>query len=202
MRRIVTFEHVTPDGYFATPDGKLDWVVSDDEVGEAAMKANADLDLVLYGRKTFEMMAAFWPKVRDDADTAPDPHSPGKQSPMMKKMADFLNKTQKLVFSKSMDAKPAWQPTRVVRDFSPRFVEDLKNQPGKDIILFGSGSIVSQLTQHRLIDEYIFVVSPVLLGSGRKLIEDAKSLNVRLEDAKGFASGVTVLRYVPKPAKG
>jgi len=201
MRRIVTFEHVSPDGYFATPDGKLDWVVSDDEVGEAAMKVNPDLDLVLYGRKTFEMMAAFWPKVSADSDTAPDPHTPGKSSPMMKKMADFLNTTPKLVFSKSMADKPAWQPTRVVREFTPRFVQELKHQPGKDIIVFGSGTIVSQLTQHRLIDEYIFVVSPILLGSGRKLIDDAKSLTIQLEEAKGYASGVTVLRYVPKPAK-
>jgi len=188
MRRIVTFEHVSSDGYFATPDGKLEWVVSDDAVGEKAMKANPELDLVVYGRKTYEMMGAFWPNVPADA---------GKHSPMMKKMAEFLNTTQKLVFSKTMPDKPSWQPTRVVREFSPRVVEELKHQPGKDIIIFGSGTIVSQLTTHHLIDEYIFVVSPVLLGSGRKLIDDAKTMKLQLEEAKAFESGVTLLRYVP-----
>jgi dihydrofolate reductase len=84
----------------------------------------------------------------------------------------------------------------VLRELDPRAIETMKGQPGKDMIIFGSGSIVSQLTQHGLIDEYQFVVCPIFLGSGQLLLRDmSQRLRLELLEAKGLPSGDVILRY-------
>src|SRR5437870_8382835 len=108
----------------------------------------------------------------------------------------------KLVFSRSLkDA--TWQNSRILHEFEPREIESMKHQPGKDMIVFGSGSIVSQLTQHGLIDEYQFVVCPVFLGSGRPLLSGmSKKLGLTLLEVKGYESGDVLLRYARASAGG
>jgi dihydrofolate reductase len=88
----------------------------------------------------------------------------------------------------------------LIPEFDPRQIEAMKREPGRDIMIFGSGSIVSLLTQHRLIDEYQFVVSPIVLGGGRTLTSGV-SASVRLDllEAKGSAAGNVVLRYARSP---
>jgi dihydrofolate reductase len=195
MRRIVTFDRVTADGYFATEDGKLDWAVPDEELDKAAMQGDQAFDTILFGRRTYEMFEKFWPYALDESGAASDPHRPGRRSPEMRAMAVFLNETPKVVFSKKLD-KATWRNSRLVHDLDPREIEALKKQPGKDMIMFGSGSIASQLTQHGLIDEYQLVVSPVLLGSGRPLLSGAsKSTKVSLLEARTYPSGNVKLRY-------
>jgi dihydrofolate reductase len=110
-------------------------------------------------------------------------------------MAAWINEATKLVFSRTLkDVK--WRNSRLVHEFDPREIEALKRQPGKNIIVFGSGSIVSQLTEHGLIDEYQFVVTPIILGGGRQLLNGvSKSLKLDLLEAKGHQSGNVVLRY-------
>ena len=89
-----------------------------------------------------------------------------------------------------------WQNSRILHEFEPREIETMKRQPGKDMIVFGSGSIVTQLTQHGLIDEYQFVLCPILLGSGRPLLGDvSKNLRLELVEAKQYQSGDVMLRY-------
>ena len=111
-------------------------------------------------------------------------------------MATMLNEATKLVFSKTMK-EVTWRNSRVLHEFDPREIETMKKQPGKDMIIFGSGSIVSQLAQYGLIDEYQFVVCPILLGSGRPLLSGvAKSLRLELLEAKEYQSGDVMLRYV------
>ncbi|HVN85679.1 MAG TPA: dihydrofolate reductase family protein [Candidatus Binatia bacterium] len=89
-----------------------------------------------------------------------------------------------------------WRNSRLISDFDPRAIEAMKSLPGTDMIIFGSGSIVSRLTQHDLIDEYQFVVRPILLGSGRPLIvEVSTSMRLDLLEAKPFPSGNVMLRY-------
>jgi dihydrofolate reductase len=194
MRRIVTFDHVTADGYFAAPDGNLSWVVQDEEVGKAGMAGMPGCDAILFGRRTYEMFAAFWPHALDDSPAAPNPHGPGR-SPQMRAMAVWLNETPKLVFSRTL-TDVTWKGSRLLREIDAAEIEALKRQPGKDMIMFGSGSIASQLTDLGLIDEYQLVVSPLFLGSGRALL-GAVSKSVRLEllEAKPFASGNVMLRY-------
>jgi dihydrofolate reductase len=206
MRRIVTFNRVTADGYFAGPDGKLDWVVPDEELdalvskridaqGESGGSLPAP-DTVLFGRKTYDMFASFWPHVLDDPEKAPDPHNPARRSPAMRAMATWLNEATKVVFSKTLkDA--TWKNTRVLRQLEPREIEDMKRGAGKDMIVFGSGSVASQLAQHGLVDEYQFVVCPVVLGGGRTLLGGVpKASKVNLLEARPFPSGNVMLRYV------
>ncbi len=101
----------------------------------------------------------------------------------------------KLVFSRSLK-DVTWQNSRILHEFEPREIETMKRQPGKDMIVFGSGSIVTQLTQHGLIDEYQFVLCPILLGSGRPLLGDvSKNLRLELVEAKQYQSGDVMLRY-------
>ncbi|HTN69468.1 MAG TPA: dihydrofolate reductase family protein [Methylomirabilota bacterium] len=196
MRRIVMFNWVSADGYFAGPGGDLDWVVPEEEQAKMAAKDISGFDTVLFGRRTYEMFEAFWAHlVVDDSGTVPDPHHPGRRSSEHGAIAIALNKMTKFVFSKTL-TDLGWRNSRLLREFDPRQIETIKGQPGKDLIVFGSGSIVSQLTQHGLIDEYQFVVCPILLGSGRPLLSGvSKRLRLDLLEVKEFRSGDVMLRY-------
>jgi dihydrofolate reductase len=195
MRRIVMFNWVTADGYFAGPDGNLDWVVPDDEQATAAAEGIPDFDTVLFGRVTYELFEGFWRHAVEDSSTAPDPHRPGQRSREHRAIAIWLNETTKLVFSRTLK-DVTWRNARLLHDLDPHEVEAMKKRPGKDMIVFGSGSIVSQLTQHGLIDEYQFVVCPILLGSGRPLLSGvSNSSKLDLLEAKKYQSGDVLLRY-------
>jgi dihydrofolate reductase len=192
----VTFSWVSADGYFAGPDGNLDWVVPDQEQARAAAAGISDFDTVLFGRRTYELFERFWRHVVvDESGTIPDPHDAQRRSPEHGAIAVALNRMTKIVFSRSMkDA--TWSNARLVRELDPREIERMKAQRGNDLIIFGSGSIVSQLTRHGLIDEYQFAVCPVLLGSGRSLVRDASTpLRLDLLEARTLPSGDVLLRY-------
>ena len=194
-RRIVMFNRVSAEGFFATPDGKLDWVVPEPELDKAAAEGMTGTDTIMFGRKTYEMFESFWPHALDDAGTAKDPHAAGRRSPELGAMANFINNATKLVFSKSLK-KVTWKNSRLFPELDPKEIETIKKQPGKDIMIFGSGSIVSQLTEHGLIDEYQFVVGPVLIGSGKPLFSGvSKSLKLELQEATKYPSGNVRLRY-------
>jgi len=189
------FNRVTPEGYFADARGSLDWVVPDDEADRDGAEGMSSTDLMLFGRKTYEAFASFWPHVKGDAETAPDPHHAGRTSPTMRAFATWLNETPKLVYSRTL-REASWQSSRVVPELVPGEIKALKQQPGKDIIVFGSGSLVSQLTEHGLIDEYAFLVCPKLLGAGRPLFTgSAASTALALTESKAYASGNVMLRY-------
>lgn len=196
MRRIVTFNWQTADGYFAAPDGSLDWVVPDEEQATAAVEGIPGRDTVLFGRRTYERFERFWRHAVDDASpTAPDPHRPGQQSREHRAIAIWLNEVTKVVFSRTLK-DVTWRNSRLVHELDPREIETMKRQPGKDMIAFGSGSIVSPLTRHGLIDEYQFVVCPTLLGSGWPLLSGlSKSVKLDLLEAKTYPSGDVLLRY-------
>ncbi len=195
MRRIVMFNRVTADGYFAGPDGNLDWVVPDAELDKAGAAGIPGTDTVLFGRRTYEMFASFWPYALDDSPSSPNPHMPRQRSPEMRAMAVMLNEATKLVFSTTLK-EVTWKNSRLLRTFDPQEIEAMKRAPGKDMIVFGSGAIVSQLTAYGLIDEYQFVVDPVLLGRGKRLLSELPtSTALRLEEAKAYPSGNVMLRY-------
>jgi dihydrofolate reductase len=196
MRRIITFDHVSADGHFAGPDGNLDWVVQDDAVPRSIMDG-ANVDAMLFGRRTYEMFEQFWPKALDGSDTAPDPHAPGRRSKDVHEMAVFINEREKLVFSRERSTFD-WQNTRHLPALDRKVVEGLKAEPGGDIIVFGSGSVVAQLTELGLVDEYQLVVSPVLLGDGRSLVTGlGRKIDLKTIEAKLFPSGSVLLRFAP-----
>jgi dihydrofolate reductase len=193
------FNHVSADGYFSAPDGGLNWVVQDPEIGKSASEASESpgAGTILFGRRTYEQFESFWPHALDDSDTSPNPHRPGHRSPELRAMAVYINDATKIVFSKSRK-DVTWKHSKLVREFDPRAIEALKREAGKDIMIFGSGSIVAQLSQHRLIDEYQFIVSPLLLGDGQSMLKDMpQSVRLDLLGATSYKSGNVMLRYSP-----
>jgi len=195
MRRVVAFDRVSADGYFAGPDGNLDWTVPDQEIDKSAAGRLLGTGTILFGRRTYEQFEAFWPHVLDDSPTAPDPHAALRRSPELRAMAVWINEATKVVVSRTRK-DVSWKNSRLLHEFDPGEIEAMKRQPGTDIMIFGSGSIVSQLTQHGLIDEYQFIVNPIVLGSGRQLLSGlSKSVRLDLLEAKQYPSGNVMLRY-------
>ncbi len=198
MRRVVMFNQVTPEGLFSDPEGGLGWVAQDEQLNRQNAAGLGQPGAMLFGRSTYQMFEAFWPHALGDPNTAPDPHHPGNASPEIRAMAVWINESEKLVFSRTLKSV-TWKNSRLLPELDPAQVQALKEGQGSDIMIFGSGSIVSQLSAHRLIDEYQFVVSPLLLGRGRPLFQDlAASVPLELLEARSYPSGNVVLRYAPR----
>jgi len=204
MKRIIAFNRVSADGYFSAKDGNLNWVVPDPELDRSVMASadrsaattpGQDPGTILFGRRTYEMFESFWPRALDGSGEVRDPHSPGHASVEMRGMAIWINAAKKVVYSRTRKSV-TWSNSRLLPAFDPQEIEAMKRQSGGDILVFGSGSIASLLTQYGLIDEYQLVVSPILLGDGRSLLSGMpKSLRVDLLEAKAFPSGNVLLRY-------
>ena len=198
MRRIIAFDRVSADGYFSAPDGNLNWVVPDEEIDGEGASNLSDSGTILFGRRTYEMFESFWPHALEQPGGAPDPHSQVRNSAAIQAMAVWINNSTKILFSKTRK-EVTWKNSKLIRDFDPREVEGMKQEPGADMMIFGSGSIVSLLTQHGLIDEYHLIVGPVLLGSGKQLITGVPNTKrLDLKEAKSYKSGNVRLRYALK----
>jgi len=182
MKKIIAVEWLSIDGYFSDANNGTDWFVSDEETWKYLLKIFAAFDTIVLGQVTYEMFATYWPK----------PH-PSDPSP--KELIGFMNNSRKVVFSKSMK-KAEWNNSVVKKDIVPEEIHKMKQAPGKDIIIFGSGSIVSALTKLELIDEYQFLINPVFLGNGKTIFksEEAKA-KLTFLDAKKFECGNIMLRY-------
>ena len=193
-RRIVMFNQVSADGFFSDPEGGLDWVVADPEIHARAVESMPQTDTILLGRKTYEQFASFWPGALKNLDAA-GPHAASKRDPAFAAMAHWLNDTKKLVFSRSLK-NASWNNSEIWGDIDATRLAKLKRQPGRDMLIFGSGSLVSQLSEHGLVDEYRFVVCPILLGEGRPVLgELPKRVRLTLVEAKPFHSGNVMLTY-------
>jgi dihydrofolate reductase len=174
---------VSLDGYFARPDGSLDWHVVDDEFNAFARKQLDEMDILLFGRVTYEGMASYWPT---EAAMTDDPE-----------IANAMNRLPKVVFSRTLTTVD-WNNSQLAQDDLAEEITRLKEQPGKDMALFGSGEIVSGLTRLDLIDEYRLFVCPAVLGSGKPLFAGLSgTLNLELLKAQPFMSGVVLLYYRP-----
>jgi len=126
MRRIVMFNWVTADKYFAGTSGDLDWVVPDEEQTQIAAKDVSGFDTVLFGRRTYEMFEAFWGHVVvDKSGTVPDPHHPGRRSSEHGTIAIALNNMAKLVFSKTRD-RLTWRNSRLIHEIDPHEIKSMK----------------------------------------------------------------------------
>ena len=184
MRRVHAFTSISLDGFFTDATGDMGWAHRYDEEWRAFSSGNASGDgELLFGRKTYEMMASFWPTPQA-AQMLPD-------------VAAGMNRMRKYVVSRSL-AKADWQNTAVLKGDLASEVQRLKAGTGPDIVILGSGSIVSQLTQARLIDGYQVVVIPVVLGLGRTLFETVRGkVDLKLTKSKTFTNGNVVLWYEP-----
>ena len=131
MRKLMMFNRVSADGYFAAPDGNLNWVVPDAALDKEGASGTQSTDTILFGRRTYDMFEQFWPNVRDDAPAAPDPHTPGRFTPEMRVFAKMINETTKVVFSRTRK-DVTWTNSQLRRELAPAEIEAMKQKPGKD----------------------------------------------------------------------
>jgi dihydrofolate reductase len=186
MSKLIVFNTVTVDGYFAGVDGHISWAHrnKDDAEWNGFVAGNAKGGgILLFGRVTYQLMASFWPTPQAAA-TLPE-------------VADRMNKAQKVVFSRTL-YDVSWSNTRLVKDDLIAEVKKMKEQPGEGIAVLGSGSIVSQLTQAGLVDEFQIVVSPVVIGKGRTMFAGVDhEVNLKLKKTRPFSNGNVVHYYEP-----
>lgn len=202
MRPLFMFNRISADGYFARPEGKshddLSWVVPEDAIDKAGAAASAGVDTILFGRRTYDMFESFWPHALETAKAGgavEDPHGPGRTSPELRAMAEMINEANKIVYSRRRK-EVTWNNSRLRSSFDPNEIREMKKSPGKGMIVFGSGSIVSLLAENDLIDEYQVVVSPLLLGNGEAFVSGIEKVTrLTLLEAKGYPSGNVMLRY-------
>jgi dihydrofolate reductase len=172
-------------------DGCADHTVAfaDDELHEFFVRQFDELDTVLFGRKTYELFADFWPTAPEDP----------RITPGMIKYAHGINAIQKIVFSKTMPA-PDWNNTTVDRTDATTAVAILKRQTGKSLSV-GGLSLARSLMNARLIDEYFVLIHPVVWGAGPRFFDGIRErMNLRLVETRTFQSGVVVLHYIDEIA--
>jgi dihydrofolate reductase len=184
MRKLLVFENVSLDGYFTDANNDMSFAknVPDDAEFDAFVAQNASGEgILLFGRVTYEMMASFWPTPR--------------AAEMFPAVAKRMNTAPKLVFSKTLrDA--AWSNATIVSDDPAVYVRKLKEEPGPDLCVLGSGQIVSRLAQAGLVDEYQFVVVPIAIGRGRTLFETlTHAVPLQLTDVRSFSNGLLFTKY-------
>jgi dihydrofolate reductase len=182
MAHISTFLQVSIDGYFAGPAGEIDWFKNspDPEFQAFSLERASGDSTLLFGRTTYEMMASAWPSDQAHED------QPG--------MAGVMAGSPKIVFSKSMQSVeegPRWRNVELRREID---ADALRRDDGNYTTL-GSGSIVQQLTRLGLVDEYSFVVNPVILGAGKSAFSAVPREQLELTDARSFKNGLAWLTY-------
>jgi dihydrofolate reductase len=184
MRKLAVFNNVTLDGYFADINGDMSWAHKQDAEFKAFVADNAKGGgVLLFGRITYELMAGYWPTPQAI-----------KNDPIV---AERMNNLPKVVFSRTLD-KAAWNNTKLVKADLAAEIRKMKKEPGKGMAILGSGSLVAQLAQEGLINEYQIMVNPVVLGRGRTMFDGVKEkLTLRLTKTRAFGNGNVLLCYEP-----
>jgi dihydrofolate reductase len=195
MRKIVVFMSVTLDGVTqapARPDedrrggfehGGWAGPYADSEMGKAAAESGAATDGILLGRRTYEDFYAVWPHRTDNPYT------------------EVLNNTQKYVASRTLEEPLPWINSTLLKGDAVDAVSRLKQQPGKDIVVLGSGDLVQSLMRSRLVDQYVLLIHPLILGSGRRLFSESGSREaLKLVDTRTTSTGVMIATYQPAVA--
>jgi dihydrofolate reductase len=192
LRNIIASERVTLDGFIAGPAGELEWMEAffDEALATYESELLQQVDTAVFGRVTYQGFASYWPQV------ALDPAAP----PGLVEYAERLNAVRKLVFSKAL-SHVEWNNSTLMQEMVPADIVALKQEPGRDIVIYGSASMVQTLTNLGLIDRYQVLVFPVVLGSGKPLFKDLlHPVKLSLVSAQPHPSGVVVLSYQPMKA--
>ena len=185
MGKISVFNHISIDGFYAGPNGELDWFYSlphDDEWHKYTHSQAGGNSTLIFGRTTYEMMKSYWP--------TPDAI---KNDP---KMAKSVNESPKIVFSKKLkkvEEGSNWKNITLYHEINPK--EIIKLKKNNDMTILGSGNIVQQFTNLNLIDNYFLIVVPVILGSGKSFFNDVKKMNLKLVEARSFKNGIVLIHY-------
>ena len=189
MSKIISFMHVSLDGFVAGPNGEMDWIKAEQEIFAYVGKRISETDTALYGRATYQMMENYWPAAgeKEGATQHEIEHS------------KWYGKARKIVLSKTL--KGADLPnTRIIGDNLADRIREIKQEEGKEILLFGSPSATHALMQLNLIDGYWLFVNPIILGQGIPLFAGIQNkIMLNLLATRQFACGVTELDYVTNP---
>jgi dihydrofolate reductase len=182
MRRLSVFNNVSLDGYFTDRHADMSWGHKQDPEWIEFTRGNAQGDAtLLFGRVTYDLMIRYWP------------------TPMAMQsnpaVAERMNNLSKIVFSRTLD-KASWNNTRLIKNDLVAEVRRLKEAPGNEMVIMGSGAIISQLTEARLIDDYRIAVAPIILGGGRTMFEGVSSRPpLKRTLSRNFANGTVYLCY-------
>ncbi len=181
MRKLISFNMLTLDGFFEGANHDISWHNVDEEFNEFAIEQLNSVDTLLFGRVTYKLMASYWPTA---IATKNDPIVAGK-----------MNDTPKIVFSKTLNSVE-WNNTRLVKENVEDEVSKLKIQQGKDIIIFGSGILTSNFAKLNLIDEFRVMINPVAVGKGNPLFKDINGrIKLELLKTKTFRNGNVLIYY-------
>jgi dihydrofolate reductase len=193
MRNVILQEFVSLDGMAAGPNDSVDFVPAatsgDQSFGARQLAFMETVDTILLGRKTYEMFADYWPNVTSGDD---------------KPFADRINAIPKIVFSRSLVRAPwgKYAEATIVKGQLSDEVARLKQQAGRNMVLWGSLSIAEALEDDGLIDEYQLIVCPVVLGGGRRMFrEGTDGYELSLRETRSFNRGVVLLSYAPARAQ-
>jgi len=191
MRKLKLQMQITIDGFVAGPNGELDWMTVDMDDDKFLQDLNFFIDssdTILMGRKMTDGFVNYW------TDVAKDPKNPWYA--FAKKMVD----TPKVVFTRTLDESP-WANTVLAKGDIVEEVNQLKNRPGKDLLVYGGAGFVSSLIKNDLIDEYHFLVNPVAIGDGKTIFSElGRYVKLKQIDATPYESGITVHKYLPEMA--
>lgn len=172
------------DGIIAGPNGELDWILGDEQMSDYEIDVISDADTILFGRKTYQEFYAYWSE-----------KGPPKKG-WEKTFAEKMNALNKVVASKTIE-KAEWNDSKIISGISAAQIKTLKSESKSGIVIYGSASIVQQLTKDGLIDEFQLLIHPILLGDGKKLFEDVGKTGLELVKSEAFKSGVMLLTYRP-----
>lgn len=182
MRKVILDLAVSLDGFIEGPNGEIDWIVMDDSVGSGLVDFLKDIDTIFYGRVSYDLWGQY--------QAAPE------ASQAEKDLWDAVHSKEKYVFSRQADGDG--KATYVNSNIAEK-VNEVRNRPGKDIWLYGGGSLITTFINEDLIDVYRLAVYPVILGAGKPLFQNLEHrVNLQLHEAKGSSNGVTMLSYFRK----
>jgi dihydrofolate reductase len=190
MRKVISFMHISLDGFVAGPSGEMNWIKADEEIFNHVGERISQGDTALYGRVTYQMMESYWP-------TAADKPTASKHDI---EHAKWYKNVHKVVLSKTMGE--ALPNTKIISNNLTDSINEIKKHSGEDILLFGSPTATHSLMQQNLIDGYWLFVNPIILGQGIPLFAginsdtDREKIKLKLLTTKQFASGVTELNYI------
>jgi dihydrofolate reductase len=188
MRKVISFMHISLDGFVAGPNGEMDWIKVDQEIFDYVGKRISKGDTALYGRVTFEMMESYWPTAADKPTATRHDIEHSK----------WYSKVRKVVLSKSLANQDRSDVTIISENFSER-ISEIKQQPGEDILVFGSPKATHALLQENLIDGFWLSLNPVVLGQGIALFKNInEKAELSLMNSNQFSSGVIELNYTVK----
>jgi dihydrofolate reductase len=183
MRKVIVHNRITLDGFFAGLNDEIDWFIQDAAAATAAHEIITS-DTMLLGRVSYQHLEAFWRPAADD------PNLPAELKPM----TDEVNNMTKLLFSRTLH-DVTWKNSQLLHGDPVKEVQRLKQESGSDLLMFGSGTLIQQLSNAGLIDEYVLILTPVVLGKGKPMFKDVRQHNFELVSAKTFETGNVLIHY-------